>query len=76
MKNCGKRFDDHGQLTYYSHQSQDKWNTLINDTLDGVALKETAKKLKVHECTVFNMRHKLLHELEEMVVPIYSCRSY
>lgn len=49
MKNCGKRFDDHGQLTYYSHQSQNKWNTLINDILDGVSLKETAKKLKVHD---------------------------
>lgn len=76
-KHCGKRFVvDHGQLTYYSHQSQDKWNTLINDTLDGVSLKESAKKLKVHECTVFHMRHKFLHELQEMVVPICSKRSY
>lgn len=74
-KHCGKRFVvDHGQLTFYSHQSQDKWNTLITDTLDGVSLRESAKKLKVHECTVFNMRHKFLHVLEEMVVPIYSSR--
>jgi transposase-like protein len=30
---CGKRFViDHGELTYYSHQSQAKWDDLILDT--------------------------------------------
>ncbi len=31
----------------------------ILDTLNGVSLKETATKIYVNECNVFNMRHKL-----------------
>ncbi|MEE0465599.1 transposase, partial [Holdemanella sp.] len=39
-KECGKRFVvDRGQLTFYSHQDQSKWNELILDTLNGVSLK-------------------------------------
>ena len=35
-KHCNKRFVvDHGQLTYYSHQSEQKWNQLIDDTVAG-----------------------------------------
>ena len=60
-KECGKRFViDRGQLTFYSHQNQSKWNELILDTLNGVSLKETAAKINVNERNVFNMRHKLL----------------
>lgn len=40
---CGKSFVyDHGQLTYYSHQSQGKWNTLIEETLSGIGMRKTA----------------------------------
>ena len=64
-KECGKRFVvDHGQLTFYSHQDQSKWNELILDTLNGVSLKETAAKINVNERNVFNMRHKLLVSLK------------
>ena len=63
-KECGKRFViDRGQLTFYSHQDQSKWNELILDTLNGVSLKETAAKINVNERNVFNMRHKLLVSL-------------
>ena len=63
-KECGKRFVvDCGQLTFYSHQNQSKWNELILDTLNGVSLKETAAKINVNERNVFNMRHKLLVSL-------------
>lgn len=73
---CNKRFVvDHGQLTYYSHQSQDKWNDLIIDTIAGKSLLSTAAKLDVDEKTVFRMRHKFLKFLEEEQGPICIIRS-
>ena len=72
-KECGKRFViDRGQLTFYSHQDQSKWNELILDTLNGVSLKETAAKINVNERNVFNMRHKLLVSLGTEERPIQS----
>lgn len=72
-KECGKRFViDRGQLTFYSHQDQGKWNELISDTLAGVSLKETAAKINVNERNVFNMRHKFLISLAEKESPIQS----
>ncbi len=59
-KECGKRFVvERGQLTFYSHQDQSKWNELILDTLNGVFLKEIASIINVSERNVFIMRHKL-----------------
>lgn len=63
---------EHGQLTFYSHQDQFKWNELILDTLNGVSIKETAVKINVNERNVFNMRHKLLVILETEEYPIHS----
>lgn len=41
-KECKKRFVvDRGQLTFYSHHDQSKWNELILDTLNGVLTIET-----------------------------------
>jgi len=72
-KECGKRFVvDHGQLTYYSHNSADKWNDLIIYTIEGKSLRYTAAKLDVHEMTVFRMRHKFLKSLENDQYPICS----
>lgn len=56
---------DHGQLTFYSHQSQDKWNELICDTIEAKSIKSTAALIDVHETTAFRMRHKLLNALEQ-----------
>lgn len=68
---CNRRFViDHGQLTYYSHQPQSKWNDLIVDTKNGVPVKKTAAEIDVHESTAFRMRHKLLHSFEKLVEPI------
>ena len=50
---------DRGQLTFYSHRDQSKWNELILDTLNGVSLKETAAKINVNERDFFNVHHKL-----------------
>ncbi len=70
-KHCEHSFvADHGQLTYYSHQPQSKWNDLIIDTKNGISMKQTAATIDVHETTAFRMRHKLLHSLEKMVQPI------
>ena len=63
---------DRGQLTFYSHQDQSKWNELILDTLNGVSLKETAAEIDVNEMTVFRMRHKLLVSLGTEEYPIHS----
>ena len=63
---------DRGQLTFYSHQDQSKWNELILDTLNGVSLKETAAEIDVNEMTVFRMRHKLLVSLGTEERPIHS----
>ena len=72
-KSCGNLFVvDRGQLTFYSHQDQSKWNELILDTLNGVSLKETAAKINVNERNVFNMRHKLLVSLGTEEHPIHS----
>ena len=68
---CKKRFVcDHGQLTYYSHQPQSKWNDLIIETQNGNSLLHTAAKIDVHESTAFRMRHKYLHFIEDMECPI------
>lgn len=68
---CNKRFVvDHGQLTYYSHQSQDKWNDLIIETQEGHSMAKTAALIDVHEVTAFRMRHKYLHMLEQLEHPI------
>ena len=59
-KECGKRFVvERGQLTFYAHQDQSKWNELILDKLNGVFLKEIASIINVSERNVFIMRHKL-----------------
>lgn len=73
---CKHRFvHDHGQLTYYSHQNQDKWDDLIIETQKGSPIKETAAKLDVNESTVFRMRHKYLNSLEELEYPICAEKS-
>lgn len=57
---------DHGQLTYYSHQDQSKWDQLIADVFNQVPEEETAAKLDVCPQTAWNMRMKLLHALETL----------
>lgn len=60
-KSCGKKFTyDALQLTYWSHQTPDKWVTLIEDTISLKSLKEVEKDLGVSHPTAQNMRHKLL----------------
>ena len=52
--NCNKRFvSDTGQLTFYSHQSLSKWEIVLEDALNGLALSKTAVKIDMHYVTVF-----------------------
>lgn len=65
---CNRRFvADHGSLTYYSHQSQDKWDELIKDTVEGNSIAETAKDIGVSIATSFRMRHKFLGFAQSIV---------
>lgn len=57
---------DHGQLTWYSHQDESKWNTVIADTLDEKPLMQTAADINVNPKTAFRMRHKLLVFMEPL----------
>lgn len=73
---CNKRFVcDHGQLTFYSHQRQAKWNALIVETHNGNSIFKTAAKINVNESTAFRMRHKYLHFIEVMEYPIRACEK-
>lgn len=72
-KECGKTFVyTKGRLTYWSHQGKDIWNKVILDTLNAVALCDTAAEINVTITNVFYMRHKILIFLEEMV----NCDSH
>lgn len=72
-KECGKRFTiDYGQLTHYSHQTQAAWNDFIVDTFHGNPLTHTAAKINISESTAFRMRHKFLHALEKLELPIHA----
>jgi transposase-like protein len=65
-KACGTSFvETTGTSLYYSHSGESVWKQAIRDTLDGVAIDETARQLNLTHPTVFNMRHKILLGLEQ-----------
>lgn len=67
---CKKRFVcDHGQLTYYSHQPQSKWNDLIIETQNGNSQLHTAAKIDVHESTAFRIVTNIFISLKIWSVP-------
>lgn len=58
---CGHRFTlSHGQLPFYSHSGSDVWAKVIEDTIKGVPIIETAAETNKNPSTVFRMRHKFL----------------
>ena len=70
-EHCNKRFVvDQGHLTYYSHQSEQKWNQLIDDTVAGHSLKTSTDHISVCEETAFRMHHKLLYFLQQISFPL------
>lgn len=70
---CNKRIVvDHGQLTFHSQQSEAKWDRLIQETVKGNSIKQTAAAIDVSERTALRMRHKFLNALEQSESPICS----
>ena len=53
----------------HSHSGETVWKQVIADTINGVAMDETAETLDWHHETVFNMRHKILYCLEQTAAP-------
>ena len=51
----------------YSHSSETVWKQVIQDTVDGISIDKTAHSLNLTHTTVFNMRHKILRCVEQMI---------
>jgi transposase-like protein len=64
-KYCGKSFvETTNTVMEKSHYDKSVWKQVISDTIRGVSLDETAKKLDLSHKTAFHMRHKILSALE------------
>ena len=64
-KACGKTFIDKiNTVMYHSHFGEAVWKQVINDTISGTPLSDTAASLVMSESTAFRMRHKVLMALE------------
>ena len=64
-KDCDKTFvTTTNTVMSMSHQSTEVWNSMIEDTLNGNALSYSEKRLGISHQVAFNMRHKILLELE------------
>lgn len=65
---CGKTYlHSTGTLTAHSHFSRSVWTDFIHDTLTGESLDFSAEKLGFSHQTAFNMRHKVLMALQDML---------
>ena len=65
-RSCGKSFvETTGTVLYNSHSSEATWKQVVEDTVNGIPIAETAENLDLHHETVFNMRHKVLFCIEE-----------
>lgn len=65
-KSCGRTFvETTNTIMYMSHQPLPVWEEVIEDTIKGLSLDETAERLGLtHQCA-FDMRHKILLALQE-----------
>lgn len=67
-KECGRKFTfDTGKVTAFSHQSEEKWFTFLEDTFALKTLDACAEHIGVCHTTAFFMRQKLLSFLEDAV---------
>ena len=65
-KDCDKTFvTTTNTVMSMSHQSAAVWDSMIEDTLNGNALSYSEKSLGISHQVAFNMRHKILLELED-----------
>ena len=69
-KCCGSKFTyDVGRITSGSHMNMDEWSVALEDTLTLKPLRVTEKKLSISHPAAFDMRHKLLVYMEDIVDP-------
>jgi transposase-like protein len=52
----------------HSRSGKAVWKQVISDTVDGVAIDQTAESLCLSHLTVFNMRHKILYAVERSLM--------
>lgn len=65
-KGCGRTFVPTTKTVMsMSHQSQDIWDAMIEDTVNGHALSYSEKRLDISHQVAFNMRHKILLSLQD-----------
>jgi len=65
-RECGKSFcETTDSAVFRSHSTKTVWKQVIEDTIAGIPIDDTAKNLDLHHETVFNMRHKILYSLEQ-----------
>lgn len=67
-KDCKKTFvTTTHTLMSMSHQPVSIWKEVISDTINGNAIDYTAKRLGLRHQCVFDMRHKILLALQDMI---------
>jgi transposase-like protein len=68
-RSCGKTFvETSASAIAYSHSSETVWKAVIQDTVDGISLAQTAQSLDLSHSTAFNMRHKILFAIESALL--------
>jgi len=67
-KDCKKTFVQTAtSAVAHSHSSETVWKQVIRDTVEGIPIDKTADSLDLTHTTVFNMRHKILHCVEQAI---------
>lgn len=67
-RDCAKAFvQSTGSAIANSHSGENVWKEVIRDTVAGISLDKTANSLDLHHSTVFNMRHKILTRVEDII---------
>ena len=67
-KDCRKGFvETSTSAIAHSQSSATVWKQVIRDTVDGVSIDKTADSLDLAHSTVFHMRHKILHCVEQAI---------
>lgn len=69
---CGRRFvEDIGKPSYYSWYDISAWRILIEETLQGKTLDESAEKLGIFHSTAWSWRHKRCHGVADKYLSRY-----
>lgn len=65
-KNCCKSYTSTtNTLLCMSHYGLETWRQVLADTIDGISLDKTSKRMGISHKTLFYMRHKIMLALED-----------